>query len=367
MTKSAKSAKTAKSAKSAASAQPAAAAAPAAAGTLAAALLEAHVAFVLAQLEGEPLETLLQQGVALVLADARKLKLNDMVTRQQIKDTARTYAAELEIRGGIPELVGDIARRIYEHPQLAETAAANVVSKRTVSEILDKSLELQSLREAIVHGVLDSPLYARFASELLYNGIRGYLAQNTLTDNIPGARSMLKLGKAVLSRATPNLEASVEEGLKGYIGKSIGMVSQRSVGPLISADNNPLLREAILEFWEQLKSIPFAELRQHLTSLDVEEFFVMGYDFWRELRSKPIYMALIEAGIDGFFDKYAKHTLAELLHDLDITEELMVKEGMRHAPHALAVLKKKKLLEPLVRRTLEPFYRSAAVARILAG
>lgn len=335
--------------------------------SIADALLEAHVAYVLDQLEGEVLATHIREAVDQLLLDAKKLKLNDVVTRQQIKDTARTYAAELELKGGIPELVGELARRIYENPDLAETTAADVVSDRTVADLLDKGLELQSLREAIVRGVIDSPLYARFASELLYNGIKGYLAQNAITDNIPGARSMMKLGKAVMSRATPSLEATVEEQLKRYIGKSIGAVSQRSVGPLISADNNRFLREALLDAWEQLKAMPFGELRPHLSSLDIEEFFVAGYEFWRELRQRSIYTALIDAGIDGFFDKYGKHSLAVLLDDLGIGAELMVHEALRHAPHALQALKKKKLLEPTVRRYLEPFYRSEAVAKILGG
>ncbi len=38
---------------------------------------------------------------------------------------------------------------------------------------------------------------------------------------------------------------------------------------------------------------------------------------------------------------------------------------MRFAPPVLAILKKKKLLEPVIRRNMEGFYQSAAVTRIL--
>lgn len=334
---------------------------------LAEALLEAHVQFVLEDLEGEGLQALIEDILDHALADAAKLKLNDVTTRQQIKDTACTYAAELELGGGIPELVGDIGRALHAHPGLGETRLGDVLSDRRFKEFIDLGLEQKALRAMIIRGVVASPLYGRLASELLYNGIRGYLAQNALTDNIPGARSMMKLGKAVLSRAASGLEASVEESLKGYIGRSIGGVSQRSAELLLTKEGDEILRDGVLASWKQLKHLKVGELRRHIGERELEEFFVAGYEYWHELRAAPIYMQLIETGIDVFFDKYGKATLRELLDDLGIGRDLMLAEAMRHAPHAIQALKKKKLLEPTARRLLGRFYHSGAVEQVLAA
>jgi len=336
---------------------------------LAEALLDAHVQFIVDELDGESLQPLIEELLDIALTDAAKLKLAEVVTPKQIKATAHTYAANLELGSGIPELVGDIARAIHASPALDHTRLGDLLGDRHFSEFLDLALEQKSAREALVRGFVKSPLFGRIASELLFNGIRGYLAQSTLGDNIPGARSMMKLGKAVLSKAASvsGLDDTVEEGLKRYIAKSIGTVSQRSVELLVNDEGDEILRDAAQGFWKQLKPLRLGELRRHIGERVMEEVFVSAYEYWRELRKAPIYTQLIDAGIDTFFERYGKTTLKHLLDDLGIGRDLMLAEGLRFGPHAIQALKKKKLLEPTVRRLLQRFYHSGAFERALAA
>jgi hypothetical protein len=329
------------------------------------ALLDAHVHFVLDQIGGESLQPLIESELDAILAGAGKLKLNDCVTRKMIKDTALAYAADLELGAGIPELVGDVARALYAHDVHAKTAFGDLLGDEHFGDILDKALELKSLREKIVHEAVASPLYASFASDLLYNGIKGYLSQNAVTRNIPGASSMMKLGKSVLSKATPNLEASIEESLKKYIGQTVKATSKSSAGFLLRHANDDTIRELAQEFWARIKPLKVSALREDVSGLDVEEGFVTAYEFWRDLRRSAYYRVLIGAGIDAFFDKYGDSSLAELLDDLGIDRAIMLREAMRFAPHVIKALNKKKLLEPVIRRNLARFYHSAAARVIL--
>lgn len=336
---------------------------------LAAVLLEAHVQFTLEQLEGDELKAVVAELLDEGLADAAKLKLSEAVTRKQIKDTAHTYAANLELGSGIPELVGEIARAIHAHPALDDTRLGDLMSDRQFEEFTDLVLEQKSAREAIVRGVVASPLYGRIASELLLSGIRGYLSQSSLGENIPGARSMMKLGKAVLSRAASvsGLDETVEEGLRRYIAKSVGSASQRAVEMLLDEEGDEILRDASLRAWKELKNLRLGELRRHIDERTLEEIFVAGFEYWRELRKAPIYTKLIDAGIDAFFERYGKVSLKALLDDLGIDRDLMLAEAMRHAPHVIQALKKKKMLEPTVRRLLQRFYNSGAFEKALAA
>src|SRR5438105_4049569 len=94
------------------------------------ALLEAHVQFVLGQLDGKSLHSLIEREIDALLAGAEKLTLGEAVTPQMIKDTVQHYAVELELGGGIPELVGEVARAIYAHELHDETRLADLVSDR---------------------------------------------------------------------------------------------------------------------------------------------------------------------------------------------------------------------------------------------
>lgn len=331
------------------------------------ALLEAHCAFVLDQLTTDALMPLLEEGLDALLADAAKLKLKDVVTPKMIKDTTRTYAVELQFGGGLPELVGDIARALHGHKIHDKTTFGDLVSEHTITEVVDKLLEFRSLREKIALELFSGPLYAEFASDLLYHGIQGYLSNNPLTRNLPGAGSMMKLGKRVMNKASPGLESSLEDGLKKYIGKSIEATSRRSVDYLLHNIDDDAIRDMVLDVWERVRELPVAILRDDISSLDQEELFVIGYEYFQELRRSDFFSTLIDAAIDSFFDKYGNTTLMALINDIGISRQMMIGEARRYAPPILKTLKKKKMLDATVRRYLEPFYLSGQVEKIVAA
>ena len=84
------------------------------AGSKAQALLDAHVAYLAARLQGPALQFELERRVDWVLADAARLRLGDVISEASIKQTAIDYAAHMRLGGGIPALVGDIAAAVYE-------------------------------------------------------------------------------------------------------------------------------------------------------------------------------------------------------------------------------------------------------------
>jgi hypothetical protein len=332
----------------------------------AAALLDAHVAFWLDRLDGKALEPWLAGEVDALLADAAKLKLKDAVRVADVQAVARQYAAEIEPHGAIPELVGEIAAALQAHPLHAKTRLAELLPDRHFREWLDKLLELKSAREALLHAALANPVVHSVAGDLLYRGISGYLAENSLTKSIPGASSMLKLGKSVLSRATPRLDAAIETTLRKYLQQSLDATLRESEHSLKALLTDAALREAALDVWAGLKQQTVSQARATVTSTDLEELFVIGYEHWRTLRKSPWYGAMIDAGVEAFFAKYGDASLAELLDEMGVTRAMILADASRFALPALAALKKKKLLEPLVRRQLEPFYASAAARSVLA-
>lgn len=333
----------------------------------AAALLEAQVRFFADRLDPAGLEALLGAEVPQLLADAKKLKLEEVVSRQSVKDVARTYAVELEPSGAIPELVGEIALRLQKLPVQARTRLGELMPERQFEDWLEKLLELKAARAEVLHQALSNPVVVTLASDLIYRGIRGYLSENAVTRGIPGAQSMMKFGKTMLAKATPKLDGAIESALRGYVQRSTEATLRESEHSLNELLTDERLREAAHEAWAQLKTLTPAALREPLSVEDVEELFVIGYEHWRVLRKSEWYGALIDAGIDAFFDKYGKTSLTALLEEVGVTEAIIVRDALRFAPTVLTVLRKKKLLEPLLRRQLQPFFERAAAAGLLAG
>jgi hypothetical protein len=120
-----------------------------------------------------------------------------------------------------------------------------------------------------------------------------------------------------------------------------------------------------LDLWDKLKDSKVAVFRDYLRGADLEDFFVIGYEYWHQLRNTPWYITLIDAGVDGFFDRYGASSLGEILEEIGIQRDLLVADAMRFAPKAIEGLKQRGLLEGMIRRNLEGFYESPAATEIL--
>lgn len=327
------------------------------------ALLDAQVQHLLGTLTGDDFMRWAESEIDEALAAAKKIKLGSVVTPSMIKDTARAYAADMELGEGLPEMVAEIARALYSHDIHSETRLSDLLTDQRFNEILNLVLELHSAREKLIHAAVGSPIYGAIASEMLYEGITGYLQHNPLTRNIPGASSVLKFGKSIMNRASLGLEGSIEEGLKAYVNKSVQAAARNGADLLLKHLDDKSLRKLAQTVWKQIKPMKLDVLREDISALNVEEFFVSAYEFWRELRQTRIYGVLIDTGIDVFFEKYGDKTLNHLLEELGVTRAMMLQEARRYAP---AVEAMRPWIEKFLRRSLIGFYQSPAFAAALA-
>lgn len=331
-----------------------------------AALFEAHVEHSLALLTGDGLQAHLATEVDADLVNAAKLKLNDVVGRELIKATARTYAVHMPMAGGIPELVGEIARALHAHPIQDKTRLTDIISDQQVREIINKGVEMTEVRERLVHEVLGNPLLADLASDLIYRGIKGYLAQgNEAAKGIPGATSLMSFGKSMLNKA--GLEKSLDEGLLHYVRKNTKATLRMSEETLQKRLNPEQLRQFALDLWADIKLRPASSLRRFVSAESLDEMFVIGYEYWRaDLRKTNYYATMIDIGVDGFYDKYGDETLTFILEEVGVTRDMIVEECMRFAPPVVAALNKAGMLDGIIRRQLLPFYSSGRIETLLA-
>lgn len=328
------------------------------------ALLNAQIAYMIRRLTGDEYEAWVRAELSAELGNARLLTLNEVMQPDLIRQVVYQFALELDLGGGVLELVAAVARALHGHPVHRQTALGDILSDAAFEEFLDKVLELRDLREHLVEELISNPLYAELATSLLTQGVRGYLDHAVATTRVPGARSLVRLGRGALQSLPGDFEEALESRLHDYLRRAMqGLLAGSGQTLLELADTR--LRDSILDIWDNLKGRPIADGLHQLTALDLEEFFVMGYEYWRELRETEFVRAIIDAGIDTFFDNYGQSTLFDLLGEVGIDEDIMIQQAMRFGPPVIRVLHERGMLEALFRRQLEGFYGSPEVAAIL--
>lgn len=331
------------------------------------ALLEAHVAFVVKEISAARLQPYLESRLDTLLGFAERLRLNDVVTAQMIKETAKRYACEVELSVAIPEMAAEVGRVAHAHPVHRTTRLGDLFPDRHLQELVDKCLEMRQIRDSVVKEIVKNPVYADLMADILLQTLKKHFGQQVGIKDLPGGRQLLKFGVNLMGATTPQLSVLIEDAAREFVANTIGSLMQEAEGLMIDSMESGILRDAVLDIWQELRGRTTGSFRDMISALDVEEIFVILYDYWRDLRRTDFYAAFIDSGIDAFFEHYGDTTLAEILREVGITRELMIDDAMRFAPHVLKVLKRKKMLEIMVRNELAPFYHSGQIEKVLAA
>lgn len=315
-------------------------------------LLDGLISHLLARLAPEQLDSLMAQELDFVLDNAARYTLNDWVSAEQIRVTARKYAVQMDISGAIPELVGDMMEQFYDQAIQSERSIADIIDEELVMSLLDKGLEIPLSR----HGMAwlgSNPVLLALLAGGAQLGLKTLLHQG-LPEGLHA-----QLQKRLPARWLGSLETRLQEWL-------LRRTEQLLSDPYLYRDENlEELRELVEVAWQEFSVRPVAELRELVSSEDIQELFVIGFEYWRKLRHTDYFMDMLDAGVNAFFDKYGEETLSGLLEELGVTRELMLDDARRFLPPIMAKLQAEGLLEEWLRRHLGGYFQSAETLAVL--
>ncbi|MCR2747647.1 hypothetical protein [Limnobacter parvus] len=333
---------------------------------LASQLLEAEVAFWLLNLKGKRFQAMLADELGYVLDRFEHILLKDAVDQKKVKATAQRYAVEMEIGGAIPELFGEIANRIFEFPASRTTKIGEVVSDSIATEFIEKIFEQDGVLDHAVTNIRNSTPFRHFLSDVIFTVLKDYVfEQNNLMKFTSVASSTRKV-REWLSTKAPDLSEGLEDRVRNLmesgVKSSLEMVDE-------TLDNEQYRENAMnsaLAFWDVVREWPLTAYRDYLTEQDLQEFMVMGYEFWLEFRNTEYLKSCIDLGVDFFFEKYGEQSLQDLLDDIGVTREMILEEVDHYIPDLAALLIKEGVAEGFLRRNLQRFYSSKKVQDLLA-
>ena len=308
-------------------------------------LLDGLVDYLLARLAPAQLDGFLEAELDFLLEKASGYTLNDWVSAQQIQETAHKYASEMDISGAIPELVGDMVEEFYEQAVDSERLIADVVDEDVIMALLDKVLEIPLSRQGMAWLGRNPVLLA-----LLAGGAQMGL-KTLLHQGMPAALRE-QFSRRLPERWVNSLDTRMQEWL-------LRRTEQLLSDPWLYRDENlDELRELVLVGWQDFAQRPVAELRDLLSSEDIQELFVIGFEYWRELRHTDYFNSLLESGVNAFFEKYGDTSLVDLLQELGVTRALMLDDARRFGPPIIEKLRQEGLLEEWLRRHLSGFFEA---------
>lgn len=326
-------------------------------------LLDALTVHIMDQLSGDAFVKWIHVEVGNALEAARRITLSDVVTPQQVSGAAIKYALEWRIEGSIPELAGEIAARIHARTVDDHDDELDLVSEQSFADIADKFMANPAFQR-VVDLLYHSPIVRTSVAWFLYQMAVDSLARNrAAAETLPGVGMLLRMTGAVSARVAPGAGHKLDDLFREVTERLVGGVISHVDTPDITAAREPILAAAVEMF--EAHAPELGPVGAAISPDDIEDFLVLGFEFWREFRGTRSIRTAIEEGVAVFFEKYGEHSLADLLDEIGVTREDMIEEALRFAPRVISVVQENGMLEAFVRRQFKDFTESPRVRALL--
>lgn len=330
-----------------------------------AALLEAHVAYELRQWRGRALERHIDAETGAFREWAETVTLAGLLDVETARSAVRRLALERPLPDELAATLAALVRHLLRLRLHRETTVNEVVDQAVFEEGVALAADLEDARTALIRGAADNPVYAAFASELLYHGIKDYLfSDQALLKRIPGVSALVSAGTSAVNRSMPGLEAQVEKRVRAYIESNLTRTLRNSEELLLQSLTAERIRALGDELWENLAETPMA-VDHALGERDIDALVGYGHTLWQQLRETEYVDALVVEAVDRLYELHGDDSLATLMGRLGLGETYLAEQAHELLPPLLDTARDSGALEALIRRRLRPFYRSKAAASAL--
>lgn len=336
-------------------------------------LLELHVQHELNRLTSNQIEEDIKQEVNAFLSTASDKKLKEFLSAEQL---ILNLNMAVTLQPNIDKAVKKIVIAIYNDKLHEKTSLSNLLGDEELALFVDKILNLNVLRNELIQSALHNKLVKEIITDLLFSGITRYIAQsNAIAKKVPGAKTMMSIGKGFINKAAPDLEDRLEYQIKKYIGITLPEIMSQSEKFITKSIDDDMIKEITFEVWDALKTKPIAGFKKFIEESDVEDITELvlqqihsdaNGDGDNDKTTNAHYlMGLIETGIHTFYKEYGNKKLSTLIKDLNLNADYISQQLIGILPSIVETLKESGLLEQRIRERLKNFYQGEAAQKLL--
>jgi len=330
-------------------------------------LLEAHVAHELSRFKDECYQQTIEEEVSAVFEWVKKIKLKDVMTAQQIIGLIQRNVVELPVAGGVTELTGEMSQKVLASRHNKKTSLEDIFARKQYDDIVDKVVGLQSARNDLIRRIVTSSAYSQQISEVLFTGIKEYLLEeNIIAKKVPGVSSLIKMGKFAVNKTMHSLELAIEKRVKDYIESNLESTIRRSEKSLIDYFDETRIVDTAEEIWQSAAENKLSEYFTAIDANDMEDFIIIGYDFWLHFRKTKYFKGIYTELVKYFFKKYGDKELDVILEDVGVTREMVICELNEIIGPAIEKTLSTGYLKERIRARLESFYLLPKTAALIS-
>lgn len=332
----------------------------------ASALLDAQVAHWLERLSEEEIQKTVEGEIKALHEWLQGVKAEELLSKDRVLASIQTVVLNREVDSEVVALIKAEIDRFAFADWLSEYKITDFVSRKDYDAIIEKSVELDSIRNEIIHHVLNSSVYTQLISDVSFHIIKQYVTEeNIVVKKMPGVSSLMKVGNKALNMAAPKLEAAVENTIKKFIKDNIGSTVKLSERLLADSLNKETIVHVGENVWEAMDKTQFNIAEKYIKQDDINDVVDLVVEAWDSARTQDVVMEVITHVADMITERVNEKTLGAWFDSLGGDLDLLSKELSAYLVDAVQPGLESGYLEKRIRANLEPFFASDAVAGIL--
>ncbi len=327
-------------------------------------LLEAHTRHVLTRLSGPELASLLDEETAGFWQWLSARPVTTVADEVRVRDFLLRNVFEITPSERLLAQIGTLATRALQSPLNKTTRLEELLNVREYDLIVDRLIELEELRREIVRAVMKNPSVTQLISDLVYNGVKNYMAENGgLAKKVPGASSLMKMGKGLMERV--GADDALENALKSYVKRNTRATMEMSERLVERALETPKLKAVSRQFWQEIKSAPLDRATRYVQADDVEDVVSIGNILWNHFRQTPYAREQLKDLVHAWFEQWGNDPAVTVLESLGLDLPRLQEEVRQVLTPLAGELLSSGHLEERVRLHLAQFYGSEEVSKAL--
>ncbi|MGH8493337.1 MAG: hypothetical protein ACRERR_09570 [Moraxellaceae bacterium] len=329
-------------------------------------LLDAHTRHVMQQLTGPALAVLLDDETAVAWDWLAARPVTAIIDEVRVRDFLLRNVFEITPSTRLLEQIGSLATRAIKSPLNKQTKLEELLNTREYDLIVDRLIALEEVRREIVHAILQNPSVTQLISDLVYNGVKNYMAENSgLAKKVPGASSLMKMGKGLMERV--GADDAIEGALKSYVKRNTRATMEMSEKLVNHALETPKLKTISRQFWQQIKAAPLERATRYVEPDDVQDVVAIGNTLWNHFRQTSYAREILNELVHAWFEQWGSEPAHTVLESIGLDKARLQNEVKLLITPLAAELEKGGHLEARVRQHLEVFYASAEASAALGG
>lgn len=327
-------------------------------------LLNVHIQFELNHWKGEKANETLKTELQDIYKQIKDLKiglfLND---KKKILDFSNKFILSREMTKEEEEIVNALAKVTHEVIGKNKDSVPSILSKETFTKAVNMGIKQKELRRDIIHNIINSAIYTKMISKILFTGIKDFTGENGPAKNIPGASSLLKMGSDFFSNI--GVQDNIDKQLTKFIEENVGATLKQSESILNQEIDAKTSNELIEELWKFISAKKISDLQEYSKPEEIDTITSLIKPAWNHFKKSSLFTEILEAHVDFILARYKDKTIAEMLALYNISVDDSISEIARIAGENLAKPEVQAVLENKIKARLTAFYTSKEALAVL--